>query len=146
MPNSYKHLHEEGGLWPAWELPTEATYKLLAHLAAAGEPRLYVWRNSHQRIYKTEASNSLSVPGWKVRGDASELLRGAQSGGNKPWVEPDPEVRPNPNGELTVYRISDAGLEVIAQYYARIRFNKESVALAKEIIRECRKAVGAPAK
>lgn len=134
MPDPTRGFAEKSGLWPGWKLPTKPALRVLEHLMRSGlpEPRLFVGKRSGRS--HASVSNAHDAAGFSIHIDLSGFFV-------EKWVEPDPEWTTRSAAGIKAYRITSQGREAVVQYYARERYLRENVELAKKIVAECRAAL-----
>jgi len=136
---SFHHdLHKGAGLWERQDLPTESVYRLLVHLAGPGEPRLYIQYDRGHPV-QASVSNTTHEHGRSV----NTVNYQAALRYREPWVSVDLETTRKCGKSIMAYKINKRGLEVVAQYATRKRFDKEAPELARRILEEERRLANA---
>lgn len=132
MPDPTRGFYRKSGFWQIYDLPTEATLRVLEHLHRPGppEPRLYTSANGYG---SSSLSNAADAIGFPTRIDLTKPVF-------QKWIVLDQELTRAAKKGIRVYRIAKAGIEAIAQYQARKRYLEEHIKLAQRIIKECREA------
>ena len=145
MPNPYKRLHVDVGLWSKSEIPTEAQYRILCHLAQEGEPRMYVQGgDSIGNGARVSLSNTAHEAGREVYCGIYQFLNGCHHD-RRPWITLDREITATCAKSLRAYKISKAGFEAIAQYRARNEYDESTLDLGRRILEWHRLAVAVAA-
>lgn len=132
MPDPLRALHKDVGLWYPHDLPSPSAVRVLRHLLQKGSPRLFVLEKDGRM--SASVTNSDTRPGFATRIDIWRLIRDH-------WIEVDKEWDGRRASNVRVYRIAENGIEAIAQFNTRKRYQREHIQLAKHILAQSRKAV-----
>lgn len=145
MPSPNKRFNDIG-MWERYDAPTPAGYEVLLHLATCPGSRLIIYNDYYAGLTNCEVTGA---PGKSVRGKLGSLEYGAlaQRTTGTPgkgdvlasWVVPDNKSKLKLSNNTQVYKITKHGLEAIAQYEARARFEAASLRLAARLLAAARR-------
>lgn len=139
MPSPNKKM-QDVGLWNKSCMPSKYEYRVLCHLAAHPGSRVLLEEGKYYYAGVTNCEQT-GTSGFVVKGAMHALRSGAifDYKGHGAWVEPDKKSTLKCPPGMRVYQITEHGLEAIAQYDARTRFEVESLELAKRLLKEARR-------